>query len=233
MSFIFNTLLYRPLLNALVGLYLLFGGHDFGLAVIILTAIIRLLLWPFWHSNLKQQKVMAGIQKEMKQIQEKHKDDKEKQLQAVQELYKRNKINPFSSLLFLLIQLPILWALYRALFNGLKGAGDGLYSFVPDPGAINYNFLGLIDLQTPSLVLIFLAAVSQYWLARATTAANPATQKNAALGATTLIMPFITGLFLWKLPAAIALYWTVTTIISIIQQTKANPKRNGKPQNRN
>jgi YidC/Oxa1 family membrane protein insertase len=227
MSWIFEKILYQPLLNALVGFYNLFGGRDFGLAVIALTIIVRVILSPLLHASLRQQKIMSGMQAELKRVQGKYKDDKTKQLAAVQELYKQNKINPFSSFLLLLVQLPILLALYRVLLDGLNGgAGDGLYSFITAPTHINYSFLGLVDLKAPSLWLIFAAGLAQYWQARVSSTASPAT-------ATFLLMPLITVVFLWKIPSAIALYWTVSTIISIIQQTRIKLPKDEKIKGRN
>ena len=233
MSWIFEKILYQPLLNALVGFYNLFGGRDFGLAVIALTIIVRVILSPLLHANLRQQKVMSGMQAELRRVQGKYKDDKTKQLAAVQELYKQNKINPFSSFLLLLVQLPILLALYRVLLDGLNGgAGDGLYSFITAPTHINYSFLGLVDLKAPSLWLIFAAGLAQYWQARVASTVSPMA-KNSAATATLLLMPLITVVFLWKIPSAIALYWTVSTIISIIQQTRIKLPKDEKPKSRN
>jgi len=233
MSWIFEKILYQPLLNALVGFYNLFGGRDFGLAVIALTIIVRVILSPLLHANLRQQKVMSGMQAELRRVQGKYKDDKTKQLAAVQELYKQNKINPFSSFLLLLVQLPILLALYRVLLDGLNGgAGDGLYSFIAAPTHINYSFLGLVDLKAPSLWLIFAAGLAQYWQAKVASTVSP-TAKNSAATATLLLMPLITVVFLWKIPSAIALYWTVSTIISIIQQTRIKLPKDEKIKGRN
>jgi len=102
MSFItglFNTILYRPLLNFLVLLYKYVPGHDFGIAIILLTVIVKLLLYPLGSKAIKSQKNLAEIQPKIKEIQEKYKDDKEKQTRALMEFYKEAKVNPFSGCL--------------------------------------------------------------------------------------------------------------------------------------
>ena len=104
---IFNTILYRPLFNFLVLLYKHIPGHDFGLAIIILTVSIILLLYPLGTRAIKSQKDLSEIQPQVKEIQEKYKDNKEEQMREIMGLYKKAKVSPFSGFLLLLIQLPI------------------------------------------------------------------------------------------------------------------------------
>jgi len=115
---IFNEVLYRPLFNVLIWLYDVLPGHDLGIAIIILTAAIRLLLYPLSKKAIKSQKALTGLQPKIKEIQKKYKD-KADQAKATMELYRQYRINPMSGCLPILIQLPILIALYRVFFTGL------------------------------------------------------------------------------------------------------------------
>ena len=92
---LFDTIFYKPLFNILILFYQFLPGHDFGVAVILLTILIRLLLYPLGAAAVRSQKVFQDIQPKIREIQKKYKDDKEKQLQATLELYKETKINPF------------------------------------------------------------------------------------------------------------------------------------------
>ena len=141
-------ILYSPFLNVLVLLYQYLPGHDFGIAVIVLTLLIRLILYPLMAQAIKSQKVMSELQPKIQEIQERCKNDREKQARETMELYRKEKINPFSGCLPLLIQMPILIALFRVFWEGLRPEEmTNLYSFVPHPGIINPTFLGIIDLS--------------------------------------------------------------------------------------
>jgi len=223
----FNTILYQPLFNALVLLYKYLPGHDFGIAVIFLTILIRLIFYPLMVKSLKSQKILSELQPKIQEIQKKFKDDKEKQTKELILLYQKEKINPFSSFLFLLIQLPILIALYRVFWKGVQPeAMQNLYSFVPHPGVINPYFLGIINLSQSSLALALLAGVCQFFQSKM---ASPKTlkvkQKDEISQFSEMFQkqllyffPIFTILILWKLPSAIGLYWITTTLFSLGQQ---------------
>src|SRR4030042_4762328 len=93
----YNLILYQPLFNVLVLLYKYLPGHDFGIAVIVLTAIIRLALYPLMTQSIRSQKILSELQPKIQEIQQKYKTEKEKQAQEIFELYKKEKINPFGS----------------------------------------------------------------------------------------------------------------------------------------
>ena len=141
----FNTVLYKPLFNALVLLYQYLPGHDFGIAVIALTVFIRLLLHPLMMKSIRSQKALSELQPKIQEIQKNFKDDKQKQAEEMMFLYKKERINPFAGILPLFIQLPLLIALYRVFGSGFQTIETTtLYSFVSHPGAINPTFLGSI-----------------------------------------------------------------------------------------
>ena len=225
---IFNTILYQPFFNALVLLYEHLPGHDFGIAVIVLTIIIRLILYPLMIQSIKSQKVLSELQPKIQEIQQKYKDDKEKQAKETMGLYQKEKINPFGGCLPLLIQLPILIALYQVFWKGLQPeAMINLYNFVPHPGVIDPTFLGVINLGQASLILAVLAGITQFFQTKMITPHQsadrgqvPKTPDFSGMIQKQMLyfFPIFTVFILWKLPAAIGLYWVVTALFSIFQQ---------------
>ncbi len=218
----FNAVIYQPILNLLVWLYNVIPGHDIGVVIIVVTIVIRLLLSPFMHKSLKGQKALSVLQPKLNDLREKYKDDKEGQAKAMMELYKEHNVNPLSSCLPLLIQLPLLIALYQVFRQALKGNLNGLYSFIHNPGTLNPKFLGLIDLSHPNIAFAILAGVAQFWQSKMisswqTAPSNDPTAKimNAQM---TYLLPMVSVFIAWKLPAGLPLYWIVTTLFAIAQQ---------------
>lgn len=225
----FNLCLYQPLFNALIFIYNIVPGHDFGFAIIVLTGVIRLILYPLSAKALVSQRAMQKLQPQLRSIQEKHKDDKEKQAKETLELYRTEKINPFSGLFLTIVQLPILIALYRVFWQGFDPQSlSNLYSFVANPSHINSIFVGMVDLSKPNIVLAVVAAVVQFFQTKMIMPQNsPLTgNKRTKNGDVAAIMqkqmiyffPFLTVLILFRLPSALGLYWTASGIFSIIQQ---------------
>lgn len=223
-SLFFHEVLYRPLFNLLIFLYNVIPGHDFGVAIILLTVIIKVLLIPSSQSAIRAQKAMTDLQPKIKEVQEKYKGDKEKQGLALLELYKAHKINPFGGFLTLLVQIPILIALYQVFWTGLDpNKLNGLYPFVFHPGAISPFFLKIVDLSKASPVLAILAGVSQFiqtrmMLPQQKKAAQQDSMMNLMNQQMVYMMPFLTIIIAWRLPGGLSLYWTVITLFSIIQQ---------------
>ncbi|HUZ92368.1 MAG TPA: YidC/Oxa1 family membrane protein insertase [Candidatus Paceibacterota bacterium] len=227
MGYLYSTILYRPLLNALVFLYNTIGAHDLGLAIVFLTIIIRIVLFPVFHKSARQQVIMQKLQPEMKRIQELHKKDREKQTKAIMDLHKEHGVNPFMGFLLLLVQLPILWTLYIIIRATLApGAIAGLYGFVAAPASINPMFLGLINLSQRSIVIVGLAAVAQYLQAKLSLRTLPKdqvlSQAEKMSRQMVFLAPILTVTLFYGLPAAIPLYWCVTSFFSAGQQVIIN-----------
>ena len=230
---IFNTILYRPLFNALVLFYQFLPGQDFGIAVIALTILIRLILSPLMIKSLKSQKILSEIQSKSQEIQRKYKNDKERQTKEIMELYQREKINPLGGCLPSLIQLPVLFALYRVFWRGLQPEALGmLYSFVSIPVAFEPSFLGILDLSSPSWVLAVLAGIGQYFQAKIISPKKRKLKKGAEMvdqissqmsNQMIYFFPIFTFFILARLPAAVGLYWLTTVIFSIGQQRLIHP----------
>lgn len=227
---VFNEALYRPLFNGLILLYNFIPGHDLGIAIIVLTALIRLVFYPLSQKAIQSQKAMNELQPALKEIREKHKGNKEEQAKLTMELYRKYRINPMAGCLPILIQLPILIALYRVFFTGLNSEhlDSLLYSFVERPASLNLMFLGIVDLSQRSVVLAVLAGIFQY--VQAKMIAPKKTMAQSGLKGKgpdfsllmsqqmTYFMPLITVFIAWRLPAALPLYWIVITVFGIIQQ---------------
>ncbi len=230
---IFDALIYYPLYNVLIFFYNVIPGQDFGIAIILTTLLLKSLLIPLSKKQIESQKKMQELQPEMKAIQQKHKNDKEKQTKALMEFYKEHKTNPFSGCLPLIIQLVFLIAIYRVIIN-ISGAGfvvspGGLYAFVSDPGAINHTFLHFMDLTKPNYVLAFLSAIAQYYQTKMlfqSQKKNKTEEPSSSEPDFAAIMnkqmlylgPGLTFFIGVTFPAALALYWLFSTLFMIFQQ---------------
>lgn len=221
---LFNTFLYQPLFNILIALYQYIPGQDFGVAVIAITLLIKFALYPFGQRAIRSQKALTDIQPKLKEIQEKFKNDKERQVKETLDLYKKENINPFSSLVPVLIQIPVLIALYQLFWGGLKMEQMNLlYGFMKVPETLSTSFLGLADLGKPNIILAILAAITQYYQVKMVSPASNSKggkedfsvqlQKNMQV-----TFPILTFMILFNLPSAVGLYWLVTNAFTIIQQ---------------
>ncbi len=219
---IFNEVLYRPLLNLLIFIYNIIPGHDFGVAIILVTVLIRVILSPLSIKGVKSRKALETLQPKIKEIQKKYKD-KQEQVKKMMNFYKENSINPASGCLPLLIQLPIIIALYR-VFIGVMDSGkfELLYSFVKSPGHIDSWFLGIIDLAVPSIFLGIIAGAFQFWQSKIMFKNVPKSKTTGKMNIQQTMsrqmiyfMPIITILIAAKLPAGLPLYWAVTTIFGV------------------
>lgn len=230
MSNLFNEILYRPFFNALILLYQYFPLHDLGIAIILLTVLIRMVLFPLFYKGAKDQAIMQRLAPKIKEIQKNHKTDREKQAKAMLDLYREHKVNPMSGFLLLLVQLPVLIALYRVFLKGLSNEALGaLYLFVSRPDVLNHYFFGAIDLSQRSILIVVLAAVVQFFQGKLSL---PKTNNNAGelntaerIGRQMVYLgPVIAIIFLINLPSAIALYWLTTSAFSVIQQIAINKR---------
>lgn len=229
---IFKIILTQPLTNLLFVILAFIPGHDFGIAVILITAIIRFALWPVFSKQLHSQKKMQQLQPEIAKIREQAKGDKTKESQMLMQLYKEKEVSPFSSCLPLIIQFPFLIALF-VVFNqtgeGFDKVSQMLYepvrnlpyikSLILDPSAYKPVLFGFISMSKPSIALAIIAGVLQFAQTKMITPKPDSKDKQAkAMNSMTLLFPIVTIAIAWKLPAALPLYWTVTTLIAILQQ---------------
>lgn len=228
-----RAILLQPLFNLLLVIFAFIPGNDFGLAVIILTVLIRLALWPLVKKQLYHQKAMKDLQPEIAKVKKKAKGDRTKESQFMVELFKEKGINPFASFGLVILQIPILIALFVVLQRVLDPAqvGSMAYSFVHslgpvqniinNPGQFHPTLFGLIDMTEPSIILALLAGLAQFWQSKQITPQNIAgTDPSKKLGFNfTLIFPVVTVAIASQFPAALALYWFFTSLIAVIQQS--------------
>ncbi len=221
-SSLYHLVIYQPFLNLLVLVYHYLSFSDIGVAIILLTIIIRVALFPLFAKSQKHQMVAQKLQPHMKKIREEHASDPQKQTEAMLALYKEHNFNPFAGFLLLFIQIPVMIALYH-VFTSIftTGALQGLYSFVPVPDQLPDMFLGLISLKEPSIVIVVITAVLQYvqgFLMQRYLKASGNDQAAAANSIMMFLGPVLTLTIFARLPAAVTLYWLVSSIINLVQQ---------------
>lgn len=236
MANLFNEILTRPILNILLWLYDVIPGQDIGLAIIVLTILVKAVLYPFAVQQIKQQRALQALQPKMDEIKKRLKDDKEAQAKELMELYKSEKVNPAASCLPLLIQLPVFIALYHALQSGLSSQGlEQLYSFVANPGTVDPTLLGFVDLAKPNYVLAVVAGAIQYWQTKQIIkppgavsqppkeVAKTEGAKDESMAAMMnkqmlYIMPVMTVVIGFGLPGGLTLYWLTMSLLTVLQQ---------------
>lgn len=224
----FSIILYDPIFNAFVGLYNLIP--DVGVVILVITLVIKGVLYPLTSSSIKAQKSMTDLQPKLEAIKKQYKDDQQKLAQETMKLYKENKVNPLGSCLPLLVQLPIFLALYYVLRAGLEHpeSFDALYSFVQNPGSINTVTFGLFDLAERSVILAVLAGAAQFWQAKMLSRKKPpkaAKEGGKDEGMMSMMnkqmlyfMPIITVIIGMQFPAGLTLYWFFSTLLTALQQ---------------
>jgi len=181
MGEILHTLILQPLFNLLIGIYSVLPSHDFGVAIILMTVLIRLLLWPLLRKQVHQQKAMKELQPEIKKIKKKADGDKQKESKLLMELYKEREVKPLASIGTLLVQLPILITLFVMLRNLLGAEGQDIvaefmrnsYSFileqpfiqaiVDDPSQFKTSLFGVVELHQSNAILAVTAAAAQFF----------------------------------------------------------------------
>src|SRR3990167_4238601 len=220
---IYNEILYRPLFNAMVYLQGVVPGGDLGLTIIVLTVLIRALFSPLSLKTIKSQQSMKELSPKIEEVKAKFKDDKAAQSAAILKLYKENNVNPLAGCLPLLIQLPILIALYQVFIKGITAESLVLlYGFVSAPEVVHHNFLWLFDVTTRSRLLTLIAGGFQFIQSKqsmALQADGGGNKEMAALSKQMLyFFPVMIIIIGWNLPAGLILYWIATTVFSVFEQ---------------
>jgi YidC/Oxa1 family membrane protein insertase len=258
----FDDLIVQPIFNLLVLIYTIIPGHNFGLAIILFTIIVRLLMWPLVKKQLHQVKVMRDLQPELKRIKKAAKGNKQQESLMMMELYKERGINPFGSIGLLILQLPILIGLYSGLQKVLHDphqlisfAYPALQQFswmkelAGDIHRFDATLFGVVDLTRsalgpkgfylPAMLIVVASAVVQFYQSKQLTPSDkdakslrqllkdassgkPAdsSELNAATARSTrFLLPAMIFFFTVNIPSALGLYWLVSGITALIQQT--------------
>ncbi len=232
MSYLFNIFFYKPLYNGLIFLITILPWADIGIIVILFTCIVKLVLFPLSKKSVLTQIKMKEIQPDLDAIKEKHKNNKQEQALKVMALYKEKKVNPFSGILLLFIQIPIIFALYFVFLKGglPKIDTNMLYSFIKIPEPVNISFLGLMDITQKSYIMAFFAALTQFFQVKFAIPSFKKTDNSLKSNSfkddlaksmsiqMKYILPVIIFFISRGLPAVIALYWTTSNLFAIGQE---------------
>lgn len=233
---IYTTVFYQPLYNALVFLVSIVPGGNVGVSIILLTILVRFILLPFSHKSVVSQSKMRAIAPHIEKLKEIHKEDKQEQARKIMELYRNHGINPLSGVLLVIIQLPVIIALYRVLLRGLPHLdGTLLYSFIHLPYIVpQMAFLGII-LSKKSIILAFLAALTQFFQVKLSVPPVVLPPKNTKPTfkdefaksfnmQMRYMLPIVIFFVSYSISAAVALYWATSNIFSIAHELYVKKK---------
>ena len=224
---IWNVFILDPVLNGLIALSQLLWSN-FGLAIIVLTIIVRIILMPLTFRQTQSTKAMQALQPRLQEIQKKYARDQKKLQQEMMRLYKEAGINPLGCMWPMLIQMPIWIALYQSIMQALAATPENLlmlsqhlyqWDLVDQAIPLNENFLGLkLSQPDPTMILAILVGLSMWVQQKMVTppATDPRQQQMSSM--TTMMMPMMFAFFTLSFPSGLALYWVVSNIIGIIIQ---------------
>ncbi len=230
-----DTFVYTPLYNLLVLIIDTFPGMDFGVSIILLTILVKILLLPFAIRAIRAQQAVKAIEPKVKELQEKYKDDKQLLGVELMALYKKNKVNPFSSIGLILVQIPIIFGLYYIVLRaGLPEIDPTrLYAFIPVPDINPSAYLfGVLDVASRSLPLAMAAGVAQFIQTRIalppmpkSDGSNPqAEMMQMITKQMQYIFPVIITVIAYMLSAAVALYFLTSNVFHIAQELYVRSK---------
>jgi len=228
----FNIILYQPILNLLVFFYNIIPGHQLWIAIVLVTLVIKAILFPLNRLALKGQKAMSELQPQLAEIRKKYPNDKAKQAQETISLYQKSKVNPAISCLPLLIQFPILIAVFQVFRAGLSSSNLQVYSFLTNPGALETVAFGFLDLAKPNLFLALLTCFLQYFQTKMLPSKTPSPNvlkqdKGGAKDENMMaimnkqmkfMMPIFTLFIGLTLPSGLMLYWLTSLLVTLIEQ---------------
>lgn len=245
-SSIWHAAVYKPLYNALILLVGILPGNSVGGAIILLTLFVKTVLYPLTGKSIAAQRQMRELEPDLKRIREANKDDKQKQAKLTMELYQKHKVTPLSGCLPILIQIPVIIGLYWVFLKGLTVVDTSiLYSFVSVPASLDMHFL-MFDLAQKSVVLAFLAGVTQFIQTHISLGKQPPLPPPSSEKASfqedfqrsmqmqmRYILPIMIGFIAYTTAGAVALYWATSNILSIIQELLMRPQAKTEQQKAN
>lgn len=241
-SYIWHTFFFDPVYNGLVFFIDVVPGGDIGVAIILTTIVVKLILLPLSVKAAKTQVIMRELEPKLKELKETYKDDREAQAREMMTLYRDAGLNPFASIILIFLQIPIIIALYLSVYSG-GGVSlpdinlDVLYSWVAAPATVSMLFLGLIDIAGRSLPLALLAGITQYFQANLSLPKAEPRDPNAAADFKAdfqrsmqmqmrYVLPVIIFFVAYTISAAIALYFVVSNLVGIAQELYIRKYRN-------
>lgn len=209
MEFGFFSWFCKPLLPLLNFFYKLIPNY--GVAIILLTLLVRVVFWPLTHKSTESAKRMRDVQPKIKAVQEQFKDEPHKLQQEIWKVYRENKVNPFSSCLPMLVQLPVFIALYTVLRSAVE-LRFAPFLWVADLSEPENLFAGVVPPLVLNILPLVMAAVTIVQSKLTPAMGDPMQQKMM-----TWMMPLMMLFFFYSMPSALSLYWTVSTILAIVQ----------------
>ena len=224
---LWSLLALDPLLNSLIALSTMIGDN-FGLAIIILTILVRVILFPLTLKQTQSTKAMQALQPKIQELQKKYARNQQKLQQEMMVLYKEARINPIGCLWPMLVQFPIWIALYQSITLALAATPESLldlarhlYSWpmVTQAIPLDEKFLWLqLSKPDPYLLLAVLVGASMWIQQKMVTPPATDPKQQSMNQMTTLMMPLMFGMFTLSFPSGLSLYWAVSNIIGIIMQ---------------
>jgi YidC/Oxa1 family membrane protein insertase len=202
--------LKKALLWGLTSLYAVF--HNYGVAIMLLTIIVRVIFWPVTHKSTESMRKMQALQPQIKEIREKYKDNPQRMQQETMQFYKQNKVNPMGGCLPMVIQIPVFIALYTVLRSAIE-LRFSRFLWVRDLSEPENLFAGMIPIVGSLNILPILMAATMVWQQKITpSAGDPQQQKMMSL-----VMPIMMLFFFYGMPSGLVLYWTTSNLLMIIQ----------------
>ena len=222
------TFLYTPLNNMLAFILHIVPYGDVGIAIILLTILVKIALFPLSRRSIISQLKLKKLEPEINKMKMDF-PDKTEQAKKTFEIYKREGVNPFSGCLLIGLQLPIIIALFTVFRSGIHFSPEAMYSFVKIPTIVSMKFLGLIDLNTKNIFLAVIVGISQYIIARITASAPivPKTDGQSSFQEEfaksmqmqmKYVLPIFIAFFAYIGMGIVALYFVTSNIMTIFQE---------------
>ncbi|HME82388.1 MAG TPA: YidC/Oxa1 family membrane protein insertase [Candidatus Eremiobacteraceae bacterium] len=205
--------------------------HNYGWSMLVLALVVRVALIPLYVQQFKSAKEMQALAPYLKRLQTKYKDNKQKLQEETLALYREHGVNPLGGCLPLLVQLPILSAVYFAIKDHNEQFKAATWAWIGSPLSLKFPHILAVNLAQPDQVLLLLYAVSLYFSVRLTPTPNIDPQQAQMMKINSLIMPVALFFFLRGYPSAFILYWLGFNVISMTQQwiIMRSPSRIGAP----
>ncbi len=226
-AFSFMNWLMEPARKGLLWTLNLFNGmiHNYGIAIILLTLLIRILFWPLTHKSTESMRRMQEIQPEIKALQAKHKETPQKLQQETMKLYKEKKVNPMGGCLPMFVQIPVFIALFTVLRNAIELRFAG-FLWIADLSTAENLLAGQVPFVGSLNILPIVMSVSMIWqqkLSSPGTAATPEQQQQQKM--MMFMMPIMMLFFFYSMPSGLVLYWTTSNLLMIAQTSLRNMKK--------
>ena len=224
---IWNIAILNPILNGLIALSQV-CYNNFGLAIILLTVAVRIVLMPLTFKQTQSTRAMQSMQPKLQELQKKYARNQQKMQQEMMRLYKEAGINPLGCMWPMLIQMPIWIALYQSIMQALAATPENLlmlsqhlysWDIVGQAIPLNEDFLGLkLSQPDPTLILAILVGLSMWVQQKMVTAPSTDPKQAQMASMTTMMMPMMFAFFTLSFPSGLALYWVVSNLIGIVIQ---------------